>query len=119
MHVMVEITENTIVLFQVSSIINYLFQALGLNFAEKTNGIVPCIFPQVWIKLSIQSECFWVPTPPQIIGQFIKATNAARHGREDRHAAKNFHRTWFLFFNCRASESSHDVARALQQRYDH
>jgi len=42
---MVEITENTIVLFQVSSIINYLFQALGLYFAEKTNGIVPCILP--------------------------------------------------------------------------
>src|SRR5438874_12426315 len=118
MHVVVKISEDTIILLQVSSVMNCLLKMLRLNFGEKTNWVVANFFPQFWIQLFIQSKCFWVPTPPKIIGHFVEPTDAGRHGREDRHAAKNFHRIRFLYFNYRASESSHDGAHAQQQRYD-
>src|SRR5258708_5313970 len=57
-----------------------------------------CLFPQVGIKFSIEGESLGVPTPPQIVGQFVESTNTGRHYGKDRHAAKDFHRVWFLSF---------------------
>src|SRR5215472_12556112 len=118
MHVVIKIFQDTIIVFQISSVMNRLLKMLRLNFGKKTNRVVPSFFPQLWIKLFIQLKRFWVPTPPNIISQFVESTDTGGHGREDCHAAKNFHRTRFLYFNYHASESSHDVAHAQLQRYD-
>src|SRR6266568_1991678 len=56
-------------------------------------------FPLIGIECLIKGACFGMPTPPQIIRQFIQSTDAGRHNGEDRHTAIHFHRLKFL--SCR------------------
>src|SRR5690348_6157569 len=76
-----------------------LFEKRRLHLAEKTHGIMPDHLPQCRVEIFVQGAGFGMPTPPQIIRQFIEATDARRHSGKDGHAAKNFHRAWFPFFS--------------------
>src|SRR5215471_18944318 len=96
MHIAVKITENSIVLFQVGCIIGCLFKTLRLNLAKEMHRIMSGLLPQVRVKIPIQGKRLGMPAPPEIISQFIESTNARGHNREDRYAAKDFHRAWFL-----------------------
>src|SRR5205823_14533034 len=96
MHIGIKVFENIIVALQVVGLASNFFKPFWLYRAKKTNGIMSNFFPEIGIECAIESACFGMPTPPQIICQFIQSVDTGGHDGEDRHTAIYFHRLEFL-----------------------
>src|SRR2546423_4059295 len=82
---------------QIVGRVRCLFKVAWPNLTQETHRVMSSFLPQLWIKGAIQCACFRMPTPPQIICQFIQAIDTSGHDRKDRHASIDFHRGMFPF----------------------
>ena len=64
MHVGIEVVQDVIVLVEILTIFSGSFKIRWSYLAQKLNWIVSDLFPQVWIKYTIERTRFGTPAPP-------------------------------------------------------
>src|SRR5258707_9191947 len=84
--------ENTIVALQIASVFGRVLEDLRLCLDEKAHRVMPSMLPQAGVKAAVERTGLGMPTPPDIIRQFVEPVDARRQGVEDCHEAKYFHR---------------------------
>jgi hypothetical protein len=64
MHVDIEVVQDALVLLEILTLFSGSCKIRWSYLAQKPNGIVSNLFPQVWIKYTIERTRFGTPASP-------------------------------------------------------